>query len=95
MKRVITNAFFERSFIKMSLNTEIIQKDIFSVKNIETGTIMSRAFKANASNSGYELIRILQKFQKYNFIHGKFGKKSLNETLKDWDLDYEEKKLNK
>ena len=30
---------------KLNLNTEIIQKDIFSLKNIETGTIMSRAFK--------------------------------------------------
>ena len=30
---------------KLNLNTEIIQKDIFTVKNIETGTIMSRAFK--------------------------------------------------
>ena len=30
---------------KLNLNTEIIQKDIFKVKNIETGTIMSRAFK--------------------------------------------------
>ena len=30
---------------KMKLNTEVIQKDIFKVKNIETGTIMSRAFK--------------------------------------------------
>jgi len=27
------------------LNTEVIHKDIFKVKNIETGTIMSRAFK--------------------------------------------------
>ena len=30
---------------KLNLNTEIIHKDIFTVKNIETGTIMSRAFK--------------------------------------------------
>ena len=30
---------------KLKLNTEIIQKDIFKIKNIETGTIMSRAFK--------------------------------------------------
>ena len=30
---------------KFELNTEIIQKDIFKIKNIETGTIMSRAFK--------------------------------------------------
>ena len=30
---------------KLKLNTEIIQKDIFQIKNIETGTVMSRAFK--------------------------------------------------
>ena len=30
---------------KLNLNTHVIQKDIFKVKNIETGTIMSRAFK--------------------------------------------------
>ena len=30
---------------KLELNTEIIQKDIFKIKNIETGTIMTRAFK--------------------------------------------------
>ena len=30
---------------KLNLNTQIIQKDIFDIKNIETGTIMSRAFK--------------------------------------------------
>ena len=30
---------------KLNLNTEVIQKDIFTVKDIETGTIMSRAFK--------------------------------------------------
>ena len=28
---------------KMNLNTEVIQKDIFKIKGIETGTIMSRA----------------------------------------------------
>ena len=36
---------------KLKLNTEVIQKDIFTVKNIETGTIMSRAFKPYASHS--------------------------------------------
>ena len=30
---------------KLKLNTEIIQKDIFSVKNLRTGTVMSRAFR--------------------------------------------------
>ena len=30
---------------KLKLNTEVIQKDIFKLNNIETGTVMSRAFK--------------------------------------------------
>ena len=30
---------------KLKLNTEVIQKDIFKINNIETGTVMSRAFK--------------------------------------------------
>ena len=30
---------------KLNLNTDVFQKDIFTVKNLETGTIMSRAFK--------------------------------------------------
>ena len=30
---------------KLELNTEIIKKDIFKLRDIETGTIMSRAFK--------------------------------------------------
>ena len=38
-------AFLKDVSEKLELNTEIIQKDIFKVKKIETGTIMSRAFK--------------------------------------------------
>ena len=38
-------AFFKRSFKKIEFEHRVIQKDIFTVKNIETGTIMSRAFK--------------------------------------------------
>ena len=76
---------------KLELNTEIIQKDIFKIKNIETGTIMSRAFKPMPI-----ILDLVQKnFQKYKNIilfMGKSGRKILNETLKIWDLDYEEKK---
>ncbi len=32
---------------KLNLNTKIFQKNIFETKNIETGTIMSRAFNHN------------------------------------------------
>ena len=76
---------------KLKLNTQIIQKDIFKVKNIETGTIMSRAFKPMP----IILNLIRENFTKYKnviFFMGNNGKKILNETLKEWDLDYDEKK---
>ena len=76
---------------KLNLNTDVIQKDIFSVKHIETGTIMSRAFKPMP----VILDLINQNFSKYKNIvlfMGKTGKQILNDTLKEWDLDYEEKK---
>tara|TARA_B100000401_G_scaffold435170_1_gene376496 strand:+ start:31 stop:678 length:648 start_codon:yes stop_codon:yes gene_type:complete len=76
---------------KLNLNTIIIQKDIFTVKNIETGTIMSRAFKPMP----VILDLVNQNFKKYKNIilfMGGTGRKILNDTLKEWDLDYEEKK---
>ena len=76
---------------KLNLNTEIIHKDIFTVKNIETGTIMSRAFKPMP----VILSLVRENFKKYKniiFFMGSSGKKILNETLKVWDLDYEVKK---
>jgi len=76
---------------KLKLNTEIIQKDIFTVKNIETGTIVSRAFKPmpvilNLVNENFK------KYKNIIFFMGANGRKILNETIKEWDLDYEEKK---
>ena len=76
---------------KLNLNTKIIQKDIFKVKDIETGTVMSRAFKPMP----IILDLVNQNFKKFNNIilfMGESGKKILSETLKTWDLDYEEKK---
>ena len=76
---------------KLNLNTEIIHKDIFTVKNIETGTIMSRAFKPMP----VILNLVSENFKKYKniiFFMGGSGKKILNEALKEWDLDYEIKK---
>ena len=76
---------------KLNLNTEIIHKDIFTVKNIETGTIMSRAFKPMP----VILNLVSENFKKYKniiFFMGGSGKKILNETLKEWNLDYEIKK---
>ena len=76
---------------KLNLNTEVIQKDIFTVKNIETGTIMSRAFKPMPI-----ILNLINKnFNKYKniiFFMGINGRKILKDTLHEWDLDYEEKK---
>ncbi len=76
---------------KLNLNTKVIQKDIFTIKNIETGTIMSRAFKPVP----IILDLISQNFKKFSNIilfMGKSGRKILSENSKIWDLDYEEKK---
>ena len=76
---------------KLKLNTEIIQKDIFTVKNIETGTIMSRAFKPMPVL--LDLVnQNLNKYKNIIFFMGNRGRKILNDTLKEWDLDYDEKK---
>ena len=76
---------------KLNLNTKIIQRDIFTVKNIETGTVMSRAFKPLPTI----LDLVNQNFKKFNNIilfMGESGKKIISETIKTWDLVYEEKK---
>ena len=76
---------------KLNLNTEVIHKDIFTIKNIETGTIMSRAFKPMP----LVLNLINENFKSYKniiFFMGSSGRKTLNDTLQEWDLDYEEKK---
>ena len=76
---------------KLNLNTEVIRKDIFEIKNVETGTIMSRAFKPMP----VILDLVNENFKKYKniiFFMGSSGRNILNDTLKEWDLDYEERK---
>ncbi len=84
-------SFLKEVSKKLNLNTEIIQKDIFTVKNIETGTIISRAFKPmpvilNLVNENFK------KYKNIIFFMGANGRKILNEVLQEWDLDYEERK---
>ena len=76
---------------KLNLKTEIVQKNIFEIKNLQTGTIMSRAFKPMP----VVLDLVYENFSSYKnliFFMGKNGKKILENTLKEWDLDYTEKK---
>ena len=76
---------------KLELKTEIIQKNVFDLRNIETGTIMSRAFKPMP----IVLDLVYENFSSYKnliFFMGKNGKKVFENSLNDWDLEYTEKK---
>ncbi len=76
---------------RFNLNTKIIQKNIFEEKNLNTYSIVSRAFKPlpiilDLANENFI------KFENIIFFLGKNGKGILKDTLKKWNFDYEEKK---
>jgi 16S rRNA (guanine527-N7)-methyltransferase len=76
---------------KLNLKTKVFQKNIFETKNLETGTIMSRAFKPMP----IVLDLVYENFSKYKnliFFMGKSGKKVFENSKKKWELVYEEKK---
>merc|ERR1711991_1137853 len=76
---------------KLNLNTKVFQKNIFKIKNLETGTIMSRAFKPMP----VVLDLVYENFSKYKnliFFMGKSGKKVFENSKKKWNLEYIEKK---
>jgi 16S rRNA (guanine527-N7)-methyltransferase len=76
---------------KLNLNTKVFQKNIFETKNLETGTIMSRAFKPMP----VVLDLVYENFSKYKnliFFMGKSGKKIFEISKKKWELDYIEKR---
>ena len=83
--------FLRKVSRELKLNTEIIQKNIFETQNLDSGTIMARAFKPLP----VVLDLVYKNFSSYKnliLIMGKNGKKILEETLKNWDLDFEKKK---
>ena len=76
---------------KLNLNTKVFQKNIFEIKNLETGTVMSRAFKPMP----VVLDLVYENFSKYKnliFFMGKSGKKIFEKSKDDWSLEYIEKK---
>ena len=76
---------------KLNLKTEIIQKNIFEEKKLETGTIMSRAFKPMP----VVLDLVNENFSNFSniiFFMGKSGREIFKNTLNGWDLEYTEKK---
>ena len=85
------SAFLRDVSRKLNLDTEIIQKDIFEVPKLKSGTIMVRAFKTMS----VVLDLVKTNFSDYKnliLFMGKNGKQVLKENLKNWDFDYYEKK---
>ena len=76
---------------KLNLQTKVFQRNIYEIKNLETGTIMSRAFKPMP----VVLDLVYENFSKYKnliFFMGKSGKKIFENSKKNWELEFEEKK---
>ena len=85
------SVFLREVSTKLKLKTEIFQENIFNLKKLETGTIMSRAFKPMP----VILDLVYENFSRYTnliFFMGKNGKRVFENSLKNWDLEYTEKK---
>ena len=83
--------FLKKVSRDLKLNTEIRQQNIFEAQNLESGTIMARAFKPLP----IVLDLVSKNFSSYKnlvMFMGKKGEIILEETLKDWDFDFEKKK---
>ena len=85
------SVFLRKISRELKLETEVIQKNIFEIKNIKSGTIMARAFKPLP----IVLELVYNNFNNYKnliLFMGKNGEKILEDTLKIWDFDFEKKK---
>jgi len=83
--------FLKKVSRDLKLNTEIRQQNIFEAQNLESGTIMARAFKPLP----IVLDLVSKNFTSYKnlvMFMGKKGEIILDEALKDWDFDFEKKK---
>jgi len=85
------SSFLRKVSRDLKLNTEIIQENIFESLNLDSGTIMARAFKPLP----IVLELVYRNFSNYKnliLFMGKNGEKILEDTLKIWDFDFEKKK---
>jgi len=85
------SSFLRKVSRDLKLNTEVMQENIFEAQNLDSGTIMARAFKPLS----IILDLVYKNFTSYeNLIvfMGKNGEKVLEETLINWNFDFEKKK---
>ena len=94
--KLYEKSFHKSNFLKevsnkFELNVEVLQKDVFEEKNLETDIIVARAFKPlpvilNLIHNNFKYFREVILFL------GKNGKEILKEVLVEWEFEYEEKK---
>ena len=85
------STFLRKVSRDLKLNTEVIQENIFEAQNLESGTIIVRAFKPLP----VVLDLVYKNFSNYKnlvMFMGKNGEKILEETLKNWNFNFEKKK---
>ena len=76
---------------KFNLNVEVLQKDIFEQKNLRSDIIVARAFKPlpiilNLIYGNFKF------FKEVILFLGKNAKEMLRDVLKEWEVEYQEKK---
>ena len=85
------SSFLREVSRKLNLDTDIKQKDVFKTTKLRSGTIIARAFKPLPV-----ILELVSKnFSNYKnlvLFMGKSGKKILNQTLENWEFEYEKKK---
>ena len=85
------SSFLREVSRKLNLDIEIIQKNIFETAELNSDTIMARAFKPLP----IVMELVYKNFSSYKnliLFMGKSGIRILEETLKVWEFDYEKKK---
>ena len=88
------SAFLRKVSRDLKLNTEVVQENIFEAENVESGTIMARAFKPLPVVLDL-VYRNFSNFSNLILFMGKNGEKILEDTLKNWSFDFEKKKYYK
>ncbi len=89
-KSHLKSVFLRNVSRKLKLNTEVIEGDIFGIKNLKSETVIGRAFKP---------LPVVLELMSKNFTNcknlilfmGKNGKQTLNEAFKVWKFEYKEK----
>ena len=93
--KLYEKSFHKSNFLKdmtskFNLNVEVLEKDIFEEKNLESDIIVARAFKPvpvilDLIHNNFKYFREVILFL------GKNGKEILEEVLLEWKFKYEEK----